>query len=656
MKTHRNDAFLAVAVLLAATAQPLYGQSPTAEDKFIAILKSSSDTGAKANACRELKVCGTERSIPLLAALLTDAELSHSARFALESMPYPAASAALRETLDKTSGLVRSGVIDSLGQRRDALAAKSIAGDLGSKDQILVAAAATALGKIGTPEAASFLTAAHATAVPAVRTKIDDGLLLCADRLRVVGQPPRPPGFMSCFRSRASRADPRGALRGRIQAADSKSLGLIAAWLADADPMLRAAAAGELRSLSDGDLCGIADRMGGFPATSQVAVLAAMGIRGRSQFTPTVLAAVTSPYESVRLAAARALGTVGDVTALPALVKWAAAKGPLGETARQSLEIVCGPKIDDQILTALRGERDPLRRVEWIGVIEVRRPASAVPLLLGEAIGQNAMVAARALAALGKLAAPGDIPALAGVCLKIGHGPLQEDAERALVRTCLQLDATKRAQPLLAMYRAATPADQLALLPLLGRVGGADVRPLVQTALASNDPATYEAGVRAISNWPDAASADQLWQLAQTAKELAQRQWALRAFVRVVSLPGGASYNEKLEKLKQAMQLSQTDHERLWVIQRAAAVRSVECLRFLVPYLGQPDLAQQTCASVVELAHHKEVRDPSRAEFNAALKKVLTTAKDTVVLELRKTLPRGTVSDWAQATSITAHE
>ncbi len=637
MKTHRNDAFLAVAVLLAATAQPLYGQSPTAEDKFIAILKSSSDTGAKANACRELKVCGTERSIPLLAALLTDAELSHSARFALESMPYPAASAALRETLDKTSGLVRSGVIDSLGQRRDALAAKSIAGDLGSKDQILVAAAATALGKIGTPEAASFLTAAHATAVPAVRTKIDDGLLLCADRLRVVGQRAEAARIYELL---SQPGEPRviraGALRGRIQAADSKSLGLIAAWLADADPMLRAAAAGELRSLSDGDLCGIADRMGGFPATSQVAVLAAMGIRGRSQFTPTVLAAVTSPYESVRLAAARALGTVGDVTALPALVKWAAAKGPLGETARQSLEIVCGPKIDDQILTALRGERDPLRRVEWIGVIEVRRPASAVPLLLGEAIGQNAMVAARALAALGKLAAPGDIPALAGVCLKIGHGPLQEDAERALVRTCLQLDATKRAQPLLAMYRAATPADQLALLPLLGRVGGADVRPLVQTALASNDPATYEAGVRAISNWPDAASADQLWQLAQTAKELAQRQWALRAFVRVVSLPGGASYNEKLEKLKQAMQLSQTDHERLWVIQRAAAVRSVECLRFLVPYLGQPDLAQQTCASVVELAHHKEVRDPSRAEFNAALKKVLTTAKDTVVLERAK--------------------
>ena len=63
---------------------------------------------------------------------------------------------------------------------------------------------------------------------------------------------------------------------------------------------------------------------------------------------------------------------------------------------------------------------------------------------------------------------------------------------------------------MLALYRAASPADQLVLLPLLGSLGGEEVRPIVQAAVGSKVPATYEAGVRATSNWPDATVVDQL--------------------------------------------------------------------------------------------------------------------------------------------------
>ena len=68
----------------------------------------------KCNACRELRTAGTEKLIPVLAGLLTDAETSHAARFALEAMPYPAAGAALREAAGKATGLTRSGILDSL--------------------------------------------------------------------------------------------------------------------------------------------------------------------------------------------------------------------------------------------------------------------------------------------------------------------------------------------------------------------------------------------------------------------------------------------------------------------------------------------------------------------------------------------------------------
>ena len=141
--------------------------------------------GDKANACRELKLAGTGEVDPRAGlAAGRRANCRIPARFALESMPYPAAGAALRDALGKATGLARSGIIDSLGQRRDPLAVPLIAPDLAAKDLVLVAAAATALGKIGTLEAAKPLTAARLAAQGPARIKIDDGLLLCADRLR----------------------------------------------------------------------------------------------------------------------------------------------------------------------------------------------------------------------------------------------------------------------------------------------------------------------------------------------------------------------------------------------------------------------------------------------------------------------------------------
>ncbi len=105
MRTRNYIAMLAIAVAFIAFTASLRADTPSAEDKLLAVLKSAAAVGDKANACRELKLSGTEKSIPALASLLTDSELSHPARFALESMPYPAAGAALREALGKATGL-----------------------------------------------------------------------------------------------------------------------------------------------------------------------------------------------------------------------------------------------------------------------------------------------------------------------------------------------------------------------------------------------------------------------------------------------------------------------------------------------------------------------------------------------------------------------
>ncbi len=617
-------------------AARLPAQQPSAEDKWLEVLKSAAPAAQKCNACRELRTAGTEKSIPVLAGLLTDAETSHAARFALEAMPYPTAGAALRDAAGKATGLTRSGIFDSLGQRRDPKAIPVLAKGLDDTDPQVVAAAALALGKIGTAEAAGVLTTARAKAGDKARAAIDEGLLVAADRLAVAGKGEQ---AAEIYQVLAAEGQPRGIRQGALQGlAKNGGLGRIQAilgWLAGDDGMLRAAAAGELGSLSPDEFrCAcLPVVMAKLPAKSQCSVLMAIRVRGDKSLAPIVLAAVQSKDEAVRLAAVRTLAVVGDVAALPVLTQLAAAQGKLGDAAKQSLEAICGPKIDERIIAAMRAEKDPARRAEWIDLLASRRPAGVVPVLLGEAAHPDPAVRSRAADALAKLAGPKDIPALVALVLKAEKGPQRDEVEKAVRLVCQQApEAEHRADPVIAVFRSTQAADQVELLPLLGRLGGPAARTIIQQALDSKAPQLYEAGVRAICNWPDPSAADQLLDLAEKAAAPAHRLMALRAFIRVAALPGNLSDDKRLAMLKQAVGLAHRDEERALVLERASAVRSVQTLRFLLPYL-ETTLAEPASKSIVELARHKELGQPNKKEFGAALSTVLKTSTDPDTLE-----------------------
>ena len=87
--------------------------------------------------------------------------------------------------------------------------------------------------------------------------------------------------------------------------------------------------------------------------------------------------------------------------------------------------------------------------------------------------------------------------------------------------------------------------------------------------------------------------------------------------------------------LKRAMELASSDKQRTLVLKRASAICSLETLRFVAPYMDQPKFTQVACLSVVELAHHKDLRQPNKAEFNKALEKVIALSKDDPEVLLR---------------------
>src|ERR1035438_2960201 len=69
------------------------------EQDLIATLQSTAGAVKKCSACQRLRVVGTVKAVPALAALLGDPKTTQAARYALEPMPCPEAGAALRQAL-----------------------------------------------------------------------------------------------------------------------------------------------------------------------------------------------------------------------------------------------------------------------------------------------------------------------------------------------------------------------------------------------------------------------------------------------------------------------------------------------------------------------------------------------------------------------------
>ncbi len=158
------------------------------ETRLAAVLKTTASRAAKDFVCRKLAVIGTAESAPALAGLLTDKDLSHMARYALERMPAPEAAQAMRDVLPKVSGAVKAGVIGSLGVRRDVPSVVALAAALHDSDRAVACAAACALGNIGAPEAAKALDEFAPKAPEGVKPAAVDACLACAEHLLADGK------------------------------------------------------------------------------------------------------------------------------------------------------------------------------------------------------------------------------------------------------------------------------------------------------------------------------------------------------------------------------------------------------------------------------------------------------------------------------------
>jgi HEAT repeat protein len=365
---------------------------------------------------------------------------------------------------------------------------------------------------------------------------------------------------------------------------------------------------------------------------AQVGLLGALAGRGDAAAKPAVLELTKSSRGEVRAAAIRAMGPLGDKSDVPQLVAL------LGEEKSQkdavaALTFLHGDGINaalcDQLKTA-----SPAVRVALVKLLVARHALDSVPALLTVSKDKDVKVRAAALEALGQLGGPELIAKLAREILDAKDDKSREEAEISLA-VIARRDPKNRdpAVPLLKIMDGMSEDEVTTLLPTLGRVGGRSALQRVQLfATGNGDRARITAWAKALCNWPDGSVAALLIDMIRAAKVPEAQEPIIDALIRIAPLPDGRPDAERLAMLKKAMELCFSEPQRTSVIKRARAIRSLDTLRFVAPYMDQPQFAEIACETVVELAHHKELRQPNKAEFNKALDKVILLSKDPEVI------------------------
>jgi HEAT repeat protein len=581
---------------------------------------------------KQLQFIGQGECVDAVAAVLDDEDphVRDAARRALQNNPAPEASAKLLAKLPEASGSWRVGLINSLGARRDPASVPALVRLLGGPDEAAAAAAANALGKIGGPEATQALAAALAGAPGRWKARVADAYLRCADKLLADGNRDAAAAiYEHLYRPESPRTIRLAALQGILNAAGDEATERILKLLQSDDPDERAIAAGQVESVLGAGALRTAEKT--FPKLSPRAkalLLAALAVHGDTSMKSVALAAVDSDDQTVRLAGIRALGRLGDASVVPLLAEAVASGGAESDAARDSLERLSADGLAEAIVARLEGA-EPGTRLALIDVLDRRRAITAVPALLQQAEHEDGGVRSRAMAALGNLASPEHVPELVERLLETPKGRERDDAEKAIMLVCRRIEeAEGEADPVLAQFSEASDEERSMLFPLLGRIGGPKALDAIHDGMKSQNAEIRDAAARALCNWPDPSVADELLALAESSEDERYRTWALRAYVRVIGLPTDRPARESLDMFQRAMELARRHDEKRLVIGRVSTVRTVETLRFVVPYLDEEALAQQACRTVVELAHHRDLREPNRREFDPALEKVIAICRD----------------------------
>jgi HEAT repeat protein len=595
-------------ILFAGALTLRAGADSDEEQKLIQVLQSNASPREKDAACARLKFVGTSRCVPALAALLTDEQLSHSARYALEPMIDAQAGRALIDALAKTHALIRVGIINSIGMREEPAATPALVPLLRGTDVSEANAAANALGRIGGTDALRALRAAAQNSTGDRHAAAVDGLMRCANRMLSSNERS---AALAAFEQLDAAAEPDqvriAAFRGRVQASGNAGLNLVLHAIEGPDGPEQLAAVQLVHEIPMQDatlqLTHLLEHLR--PAV-QVPVIAGLAQRGDPSAVPALIALGPSGGPDVQLAVISALDQLGDASAVSLLASFASSSvASLQKAARQALADIHRGDVTDALLQQL-GTAAPPIQAEAARALGSRGDNTAVPKLLELARSSSESARKAALTALSLLADNSHLGALVQLVVQAKDPAARGEAGEAVNAAYQRIQGQKGptdVAPLTQAIQKAGPDARIVLLPICGGLTDPKIRTTLRAALRDPDPQVSAAAARGLSDTTDPELLGDLLELARSTGQESTRTLAINGAVRLVTQEESVKLPtpERISALKSLLSAAGQTEERRKVLAGLGEVPDMESLRMVEDAVTDKSVCNEAARALIKI-------------------------------------------------------
>jgi hypothetical protein len=259
-----------------------------------------------------------------------------------------------------------------------------------------------------------------------------------------------------------------------------------------------------------------------------------------------------------------------------------------------------GPGADKAILAQIAAS-NPAARAELLRALGERGDRGAVNTLLKFAGDPDEPLRLAALGSLRKLAAPDSLAPLLDLAGKSRSERERDPVLDTLSAICQAApDRDESTRRVLEAMELSPAAERRHLLPLLAELATPAALATAQAASRSADPTLAREGVRALAQWPDAAAAPALLDLARTAADPTLQLLALSGCITVAEQETDPA--RRFDLLQQAMAAARRPEEKRQALGQIGQIPTPAALQVALAEVENPSLANEAGLAAVSIA------------------------------------------------------
>jgi hypothetical protein len=226
---------------------------------------------------------------------------------------------------------------------------------------------------------------------------------------------------------------------------------------------------------------------------------------------------------------------------------------------------------------------------------------------------QDRRVRSAALTSLRTLAAPETLVPLMKVAANSASASDREPVLQALYAVCrAESDKEQLARSILGAMDELAPDQRRQLLPLLAGLGTPAALRAAEESSRATDPEMAKEALRALAEWPSAAPAARLLEVARASSDVTVHALALRGAIAVAAHE--PDLERRLDILRQSLNVARRAEEQKQALGQIGQISVREALDLALGRLAEPEIAAEAGIAALSVAESLAATDPQLAD------------------------------------------